>query len=110
MRVLIDNCLPVALRHDLHGHDVETAAYRGWGRLENGELVAAAVEAGFEALVTVDQGADIARAVRGKAISIIQITGAGSNRLEDVQPFVPGILDAMPKAPAGVVTTVRVPS
>ena len=45
MRVLIDNCLPVDLRHHLHGHDIETAAYRGWGALENGELVGAAVEA-----------------------------------------------------------------
>ena len=68
MRVLIDNCLPVDLRHHLHGHDIETAAYRGWGALENGELVGAAVEAGFEALITVDQGTDMARASRGQAI------------------------------------------
>ncbi len=69
MRVLIDNCLPVDLRHHLHGHDFETAAYRGWGGLENGELVGAAVEAGFEALITVDQGTDMARASRGQAIA-----------------------------------------
>jgi predicted nuclease of predicted toxin-antitoxin system len=108
MRVLIDNCLPVDLRHHLHGHDIETAAYRGWGALENGELVGAAVEAGFEALITVDQGTDMARASRGQAIAIIQISGARSNRLEDVLPYVPGVLDVLPRARPGAVTRVKV--
>lgn len=37
--MLIDNCLPVGLRHSIEGHDVETAAFRGWGQLKNGELI-----------------------------------------------------------------------
>jgi len=108
MRVLIDNCLPVDLRHHLRGHDVETAAYRGWGGLENGELVVTAVEAGFDALITVDQGTDMARATRGQAIAVIQISGARSNRLEDVLPYVQGILRTMLSAQPGAVTRVRV--
>lgn len=107
MPVLIDNCLPVDLRHHLRGYDVETAAYRGWGALENGELVAAAVEAGFEALITVDQGTDMARASRGRAIAVIQISGARSNRLEDVLPCVPGVLDVLPTARSGAARRVK---
>ena len=108
MRVLVDNCLPVDLRHHLRGHDVETAAYKGWGALENGELVAAAVEAGFEVLITIDHGTDMARATRGRRIAVIQISGARSNRLEDLLAYVPAILDVLPRARPGAVTRVKV--
>ena len=50
MKVLIDNCLPVGLRQELTGHEVETATCRGWAAKENGDLVDACVEAGFEVI------------------------------------------------------------
>lgn len=95
VRVLIDNCLPVDLRHSIEGHEVETAAYRGWGQLENGELIKAAVDAGFEAIVTIDQGGEFRAAVRGQPILAVLLPGRDGSRLRDVLSRVPQIHDAL---------------
>ena len=55
-QVLLDENLPQKLRLMLSGHQVVTTAYRGWAGKSNGALIAAAEEAGFEVLVTADQG------------------------------------------------------
>lgn len=93
--MLIDNCLPVGLRHSIEGHDVETAAFRGWGQLKNGELIRAAVDAGFEAIITIDQGGEFEAAVRGQPIVGVLLPGRGGSRLRDVLPLVPQIRDAL---------------
>lgn len=56
MRILLDENLPHRLRLLLGGHDVRTAAYQGWSGLANGALLKAAEDAGFEAILTADQG------------------------------------------------------
>ena len=56
MRVLFDNGTPRPLRRRLFGHQVETARERGWHTLTNGALLGQAEEAGFEVLLTTDQG------------------------------------------------------
>jgi hypothetical protein len=55
MRILFDNGTPAPLRHFLKGHDVVEAIERGWDRLSNGKLIAAAEEAGFDILLTTDK-------------------------------------------------------
>ena len=56
MLVLLDENLPQKLRFFLVGHDVRTAGFQGWAGLGNGALLKAAEDAGFQALVTADQG------------------------------------------------------
>ena len=46
---------PLPLRRFLRGHEVETAIVRQWGGLENGALLDAAEQNGFEVLITCDQ-------------------------------------------------------
>jgi alkanesulfonate monooxygenase SsuD/methylene tetrahydromethanopterin reductase-like flavin-dependent oxidoreductase (luciferase family) len=55
MLILFDNGTPAPLRHALNGHTVVEAIERGWDRLVNGELIAAAEEAGFDLLLTTDK-------------------------------------------------------
>lgn len=55
MKILFDQGTPVPLRSALGRHDVATAFERGWHTLQNGELLAAAEAAGFEAFVTTDK-------------------------------------------------------
>src|SRR6267143_3003349 len=52
MKVLIDECVPRALKGFLskHGHESLTVQEAGWSGKENGELL----EAEFDVLVTVD--------------------------------------------------------
>jgi hypothetical protein len=48
MLILFDNGTPAPLRHALKGHIVVEAIERGWDRLVNGELIAAAEAEGFQ--------------------------------------------------------------
>ncbi len=48
MKVLLDACTPVQVRHALTGHDVHTAVMNGWGELGNGDLLHEAEAAGFD--------------------------------------------------------------
>jgi len=56
MRILLDENMPHRLRALLSGHDVRTTAYQGWAGLTNGILLKVADEAGFQAMITADQG------------------------------------------------------
>jgi len=44
MRVLLDECVPRALREQLPGHDVKTVAENGWAGVKNGELLRLAAQ------------------------------------------------------------------
>jgi hypothetical protein len=55
MLILFDNGIPAPLRYVLKDHVVVEAIERGWDRLLNGELIAAAETAGFEVLLTTDK-------------------------------------------------------
>jgi len=56
MRVLCDENIPHGLRGLLPEHDVVTVAYLNWTGIKNSELLKAAEEAGFDVLITSDQG------------------------------------------------------
>lgn len=55
MRILFDQGTPAPLRHSLTGHEVATAYERGWSNLDNGDLLGAAEDAGFDLFITTDQ-------------------------------------------------------
>jgi predicted nuclease of predicted toxin-antitoxin system len=56
MRIPIDECLPQQLKGWLAGiHDAVTVHEMGWASVENGKLLRAANEAGFDVFVTADK-------------------------------------------------------
>lgn len=55
MRILFDANTPAPLARFLHGHEITRADELGWHALENGALLDAAEEAGFDLLLTCDQ-------------------------------------------------------
>ena len=56
MKILLDHCIPQPLRHSFPDWcSVETASYRGWQDLEDGELLDA-VEPEFDVFITLDGG------------------------------------------------------
>ena len=55
MRVLLDECVPIALRELLHATAIETVEFRGWKGWVNGRLLRAAAETGFDVVVTSDR-------------------------------------------------------
>lgn len=55
MLILFDNGTPAPLCYSLKGHIVVEAIERGWDKLVNGELIAAAKAEGFGLLLTTDK-------------------------------------------------------
>jgi hypothetical protein len=55
MLILFDHVTPNGIARSLPGHTVTKAKDRGWDTLSNGDLLAAAEQAGFDVLVTADK-------------------------------------------------------
>lgn len=51
MKILLDECLPLDLRHSFPNHDVHTAQWAGWKGKTNGELLMLAEDAGYDVLL-----------------------------------------------------------
>jgi predicted nuclease of predicted toxin-antitoxin system len=94
MKILLDECLPLDFRHSFPGHDVHTAEWAGLKGKKNGELLRDAELAGYEILLTVDQGIPHQQNLAGRKLSIIPIRSR-TNQLEDLLPFVDAILNAL---------------
>jgi hypothetical protein len=73
MLILFDNGTPAPLRDSLKGHIVVEAIERGWNRLANGELIAAAEDAGFEVLVTTDKNVRYQQNLKSRKIAFVVI-------------------------------------
>lgn len=66
----------------------------GWAGCTNGDLLRLAAAAGFEALITVDQGFEYQQNLSELPIPVV-IVIAASNRMEDLLPLVPGIVGVL---------------
>lgn len=94
MKVLLDECLDVRLRHHLPGHDAYTVVYMGWTGIKNGRLLALAAGDGFDAMVTSDAGIEHSQDLAALPLSIV-ILDVPSNDLDDALPLVPNLLAAL---------------
>ena len=81
MRILFDNGTPRQLRRQLFGHDVETCRERGWDRLTNGELLDRAEDAGFELLITTDQGMRYQQNMSNRRLSVVVLMNTAWPRI-----------------------------
>lgn len=94
MRILLDECIDQRFRLLLAGHDCQTAGYANLAGLKNGALLTAAESAGFEILITTDQEIPYRQNLSTRRISIVVLC-APTNRLADLQPLVPAVLQAL---------------
>lgn len=104
MRVFLDECVDRRLARDIAGHDVRTAGDQGWRGVTNGRLMAL-VSGNFDVFVTVDRNLSYQQNLKSLPFSVI-VLHARTNRLADLQPLIPGLLNAIATAPTGVVTIV----
>jgi hypothetical protein len=104
VRVILDECVDWRLLRAIEGHDVRTARQMGWTAIKNGELLALASEQ-FDVFVTVDRNLAFQQHVIAFPIAII-VLQARSNRLADLLPLVPSLLEAIAAASPATVTTV----
>lgn len=103
MRLLLDENLDWRLQRDLLAHQVESVPLIGWAGIENGELLRKAVEAGFDALITMDSSMVHQQKIEKYAIAVVALRAA-SNRLADTRPLMPALLALLSQIKSGTVT------
>ena len=99
MNVLLDECVDQRLARDLPGYNVRTVPQMGWAGIKNGRLMALA-EQQFDVFITVDRNLSFQQNLPKFSIAVI-VLHAPSNRLIDLKPLAPAILETLPKAQQG---------
>lgn len=84
MKVLLDNCVHYRAGRLFRGHDVLHCRDMGWRELENGDLLAAAASASFDALVTTDKKVRYEHRLDALPIAVVEIDTIFT-RLVDLQ-------------------------
>jgi hypothetical protein len=105
VKVLFDQGTPLPLRKVLPEHAVESAYERGWSALQNGDLIAAAEQAGFEVLVTTDRNLKYQQNLTNRKVAIVVLLSASWPR---IQLVVPAIAQAIAAATPGSYSEVTV--
>jgi hypothetical protein len=107
MLVLFDNSTPRTLaRYLLDRHTITEARARGWGQLENGDLLNAAEAAGFEVFVTADKNLSYQQNLTGRKIAIVVL---GKGRWSLIRPHVSQVVAAVNAATPGSFAQVDIP-
>ena len=104
-KVLLDECVDIGLAEELVDHDVQTVVKTGWAGLKNGELLQRA-QASFDVFITTDRNLQYQQNLSGFDIAVI-LLAAQTNRLTDLLPLVPQLLDAIPDAEPGQLTVLQ---
>jgi predicted nuclease of predicted toxin-antitoxin system len=94
LRILIDESLPIALALEFVNQDVSTVRAQRWLGLRNGVLLRAAVDAGFEVVVTADKALRSQQNLPAIGIAVVLITGV-RNRMRDLRPLMPRVLQIL---------------
>lgn len=106
MLILFDQNTPVPIRYSLAGHSVRTANEQGWSTLENGDLLQAAEQNGFDVLLTADQNIAHQQNMDGRKIALVVLA---NGQWPSIQPFISQIVVAVESAKPGTVTIVEIP-
>jgi predicted nuclease of predicted toxin-antitoxin system len=104
MRVLLDECLPKRLKKHLPGHETWTVPEAGWAGRKNGELLRVAAGK-FEAFITIDSNLSYQQNMSGLSFGVI-VLFAPTNRLDDLLPLVPDILNVLASLGPGQIAKV----
>ena len=105
MNILLDEQIPQELRYYLPGHDVRTARYVGWDGKENGELLALARNE-FDVLITMDRRLPREQNISETDVAIV-VLRARSNRIQDLRPLVPILVDRLYAVERGQVVQIQ---
>jgi hypothetical protein len=105
VRLLLDECVPRPLKRELTGHEVSTVVEQGWSSKRNSELLRLMRAESFEGFLTVDQNLPFQQNVAASGIAVVVIV-ARTNRLKELRPLVPAILDALARVKRGEILRV----
>jgi hypothetical protein len=104
VRVLLDECVDWRFAREIVGHDVRTARQMGWTAIKNGELLALASKQ-FDVFVTVDRNVSFQQNLATVRVGVV-VLRSKSNRLADLRPLAPRVMEAIEETRPGVVILV----
>jgi Domain of unknown function (DUF5615) len=104
LKVLLDECVDSRFAEHIRTVEVHTVIGKGWAGITNGKLLALA-QAEFDVFVTVDRNLSFQQHLPKFDIAVILLK-AKSNRVSDLVALLPELLQAIPSALKGTVTTV----
>ena len=82
MRVLFNQGTPVPLRQYLSDHSVDTAFERGWSTMQNGELLEASEQDGYQLLISTDQNLKYQQNLSDRHLAIIAFLSTSWPRIQ----------------------------
>jgi hypothetical protein len=98
MRVLLDECVPLQVRHAPPGHEVATAQRMGWGGISNGDLLDKAEREAFEVFIVADKNLRYQQNLSGRRIAILELW---TNHRPTLEKYFAEIRAAVEKLSAG---------
>jgi hypothetical protein len=107
MLILFDHVTPRGIAKSLGGHTVIRAKDRGWDTLSNGDLLAAAEDAGFDVVVTADKNMRYQQNLEGRKIALVVL---GTPQWPIVKLHLQKIAAAIDEAKAGSYVEVELPA
>jgi len=108
MKVLLDECVPERFRHCIPGHDVHSAKFAGFSGRKNGELLRLATEAGYDALLTVDQGISFQQRMSSESVALIVIS-APRNDIDTLKVMADAVIRALATVTTGQIVRLDYP-
>jgi predicted nuclease of predicted toxin-antitoxin system len=109
MRILIDECLNWRLSRAFTGHYAISAQKMGWSGIKNGELLALAVENGFDVFLTGDRNLMFQQNTTEFSITIVVLEAKGI-QLHHTLPLIPRVIALLPTLKPGIVVRVQTKS
>ena len=106
MKILFDANTPAPLARFLRGHQVVRADELGWQGLDNGTLLDAAEDAGFDLLITCDQNVPYQQNLTSRKLALVILS---SNHWPTLRRVVAQISTAVDFAQTGQIVRVDVP-
>ena len=92
-RILLDECVPARLRHEIPGFEVRAVREYGWASKPDGELLRAA-DAEFDVLVTVDRGLVHQQNLAGLRLRVVVLV-AYDNHIRSLRLLLPELLTVL---------------
>ena len=92
LKVLLDHNIPRNLVSNLTHHAVSRTAPLGRAKLQNGDLIAAAEDAGFEVMISGDINLEYQQRAQGRKIAIVSLSAVN---WPVISPYVAAIVRAV---------------
>ena len=99
MKLLLDECIDRRLAREFSEQTIKTVSQMGWSGTKNGKLLTLAAKE-FDVFITVDRNLSFEQNMPNFNIAVV-VLAAHTNRLIDLKPLVPKVIEILPNLVKG---------